>query len=106
MIYEGSEMDKWVYINYNSNPADAASRGFFTDCDSNRIGTWIKGPKFLYSHRTVWPTPTFEVEYTEKNVHLLTDNSCNVISNVMNKFSIWTKAKMILGNVLIACKMF
>ncbi|XP_053395836.1 uncharacterized protein LOC128555987 [Mercenaria mercenaria] len=46
VIHETTSPDQWRHVDSGSNPADIASRGIDSS-DTQRLQTWLKGPKFL-----------------------------------------------------------
>ncbi len=53
-IREASEPSQWKYVGTALNPADMASRGIKVEKFLQKE-SWIKGPEFLFKHKSEWP---------------------------------------------------
>lgn len=49
IIYDGSHVDQWRYVDSALNLANDATRG-------NQSERWLQGPKFLYQEEGKWPS--------------------------------------------------
>ena len=50
-IHEASDPSQWVYVSFEDNPADDATRGLSAEVSQTR---WSRGPEFFWRAESTW----------------------------------------------------
>ena len=98
MIWDGSRVDQWKFVNGHLNPADEASRGYQTF-------RWLNGPKFLLCHEDDWPEEPLICQddlkldkEVKQFVGMSSDHSPeDVFLKILSYYSSWFKLKCIVA---------
>ena len=93
-IRSHSSPQQWHYVPSECNPADEASRGLTAKellCNSR----WLKGPEFLWTDSTQWPTNDMHINQVEMdaNVMMAQAEQPDPVSLLMEYFSDWIKLR-------------
>ncbi|XP_028316746.1 uncharacterized protein LOC114471941 [Gouania willdenowi] len=87
--------EQWRHVNSESNPADAASRGF--NAMQLKESNWLRGPEFLWKQiipeeKMVGEIKMNDPELRKACVYLVETKEPSSIVNRLTKFSEWSRA--------------
>ena len=98
VIHESSEPHQWRHVRTDQNPADHASRGIHVG-ESDKIKQWLEGPRFLWSHHSLWPKnpdipglPENDPEVkTLHQVNVVTESTSHIMYRLIARSSTWSQ---------------
>ena len=104
-IRDCTDKNQWKYIETETNPSDAASRGITAD-DTEKVQVWFKGPSFLWKQEDEWETKQPSSMSLENDPEIQSTAYLNVttiyteehlLDRLLRLFSDWLKMKRILA---------
>jgi len=112
VIHNNTSPHQWRYVPTELNPADHASRGLSVK-DMSKTNTWLIGPGFLVQDKVLWPAEPIsttldscsedDVEVKAHQCYVVTSTpsqSCEYLSQLINRHSSWIKLKRAVAWIL------